>query len=449
MTATDELGGYCRDCGVAIAGGRDSPAACPACGSERILRHGEIDDLAIAHLDCDAFYAAIEKRDDPGLAEMPLIIGGGKRGVVATCCYIARRFGVRSAMPMFQARRLCPDAAIRRPDMRKYAAASAEIRVLMRTVTPLVEPISIDEAFLDLTGTSALHGCGPAQSLIRLARRIETEIGVTASIGLSYNKLLAKIASDLDKPRGFAVLGRAEARGFLAGANTRLLPGIGPAFERRLAADGITRILALQEMSEAALVGRYGKIGHRLFRFSRGEDDRAVSERAPRKSVSAETTFETDLADPAALARRLRPLCEKVATRLKSTGEAGRTVTLKLKTADFILLTRQRQLADPTQLADMLDRTARALLTREATGVAYRLIGVGVSELAPAAGADPADLFSPMPGAPARVERAIDTVRVERAIDTVRARFGEDSIAKGEIRTERPAATNGSRRKTK
>ena len=190
----------CRDCGR-----RPPPDAgtCPACGSARVLCHGELHDLAIAHLDCDAFYAAIEKRDRPELRDVPVIVGGRHRGVVAACCYVSRTYGVHSAMPMFQALRVCPDAVVVRPDMKKYAAVGRQVRAMMLELTPLVEPLSIDEAFMDLSGTETLHSASPAKTLAGLARRVEEELSITVSIGLSYNKFLAKIASDLDKPRGF------------------------------------------------------------------------------------------------------------------------------------------------------------------------------------------------------------------------------------------------------
>ena len=202
---------FCRDC---LADATPQGARCAACGSPRLLRHDELDTLAIAHVDCDAFYATIEKRDDPTLAAEPVIVGGGKRGVVATACYIARTFGVKSAMPMFEALRLCPQAKVVRPNMEKYAKAGREVRRMMLALTPLVEPLSIDEAFLDLSGTARLHGMSPAKALARFAADVEKNLRITVSIGLSCNKFLAKVASDLDKPRGFAVLGGSEAPGF-------------------------------------------------------------------------------------------------------------------------------------------------------------------------------------------------------------------------------------------
>ncbi|MEX1147546.1 MAG: DNA polymerase IV, partial [Sphingomonadales bacterium] len=270
---------------------------CPSCHGPRLIRHAEMFGLSIAHLDCDAFYASVEKRDNPDLANRPLIVGGGQRGVVATACYIARLRGVHSAMPIARARTLCPDAVVIRPNMDRYRAASRAIRALMDEVAPVVEPLSLDEAFLDLTGTDRLHGMPPAEVLVRLANRVRSEVGVTVSIGLSYNKFLAKVASDRNKPRGFFVIGRAEVREFLAAEPVSLIWGAGDALCRKLERDGIYRIGQLQAMDEDTLRNRYGSMGDRLYHFARGEDRRAVTAAAPPKSVSTEITLETDISD--------------------------------------------------------------------------------------------------------------------------------------------------------
>ncbi|HJO68472.1 MAG TPA: DNA polymerase IV [Rhodospirillales bacterium] len=411
----------CRDCDACW---EDPPAdgVCEACGSSRVLAHPELDRLAIAHVDCDAFYAAIEKRDRPELRPLPVIVGGGRRGVVTACCYIARRSEVRSAMPMFKALKLCPNATVIRPEMEKYRAVGAEVRALMQGVTPLVEPLSVDEAFLDLSGTESLHGGWPARTLARLCRRIEDDVGITASVGLSYNKSLAKIASDLEKPRGFAVIGRAEAVKFLAPKPVDLIWGVGPALGKRLEGDGIATIGELRMRDEADLVARYGAMGRRLARFARGEDSRPVEPHAVAKSISAETTFDDDLADLDALASVLWGLAEKVARRLKDAELGAGTVTLKLKTAGFRTITRSRTLPAPTRLAEVLYRTGRSLLEREADGHAFRLIGIASANFVDAAQADPPDLAEP------DKER---WARIETAVDTVRSRFGSKAIAKG------------------
>ena len=413
------MSALCRDC---LAVSPQRPARCPACNSPRLVAHAELDSLAVAHLDCDAFYASIEKRDNPALRDQPVIVGGGRRGVVSAACYIARLYGVRSAMPMFKALAACPHAVVIHPDMAKYSRVGREIRDMMRGLTPLVEPLSIDEAFLDLAGTEELHRGSPARSLARLALEIERRVGVTVSIGLSYNKFLAKIASDLDKPRGFAVIGRGEAVEFLAGKSVGLIWGVGKALQARLAADGITRIADLHGVAEIELVARYGTIGRRLHRFARGQDDRRVDPDGEIKSISAETTFEADIAAREALAAELWPLCEKVSARLKRSALAGRSVHLKLKTADFKLLSRSRRLASPTQLAEALYRAALPLLEAEATGRRYRLIGVGAADLGPAGPDAQPDLLD-LDG---RRQAA-----VEKVIDDLRARLGADAIRKG------------------
>jgi len=415
----DDDSGFCRDC---LKPAPLGAVRCFDCGSPRLLRHPELSRLAIAHIDCDAFYAAVEKRDDPSLEDKPVIVGGGRRGVVTTACYIARIRGVRSAMPMFQALKACPDAVVIPPNMEKYARVGREVRALMLEVTPLVEPLSIDEAFLDLSGTERLHGATPAMTLARLARHIEAEIKITVSIGLSFNKFLAKVASDLSKPRGFSVIGQAEAIEFLREKPVSLIWGVGKAMQARLNEDGIRTIGALQRMAEAELARRYGAMGIRLARLARAEDRRAVEPDGEAKSVSAETTFEIDIAEPQALKAILRRLSEKVSRRLKHAGLAGRTVTLKLKTAEFRLRTRSRQLADPTRLADRIYATGTELLAPEADGTKYRLIGIGISDFVDPRLADPADL----------VDRgAAKRAAAEAAMDQIRGKFGNEAVELG------------------
>jgi DNA polymerase IV len=409
---------FCRDCLKDVG-----PAPrCPACFSPRVLRHAELDTLTIAHVDCDAFYATVEKRDDPSLNDKPLIVGGGKRGVVTTACYIARTFGVRSAMPMFEARRLCPHAIILRPNMEKYAGVSRQVRSLMLELTPLVEPISIDEAFMDLTGTQRLHGMSAAKTLARFAAKVEKQLGITVSIGLSCNKFLAKIASDLDKPRGFALLGQDEAVAFLAEKPVSFIYGVGKVATQRLAKDGFRIIADLQRTYERELMRRYGAEGQRLARLCRGIDDRDINPERERKSVSAENTFERDLASFRPLEKRLWAAAEEVSDRLKEKKLAGSTVTLKLKTADFRILTRARSLDSPTQLAGKIFAASRDLLAREINGTRYRLLGVGVSALADADDADPADLID---------TSATRRAAAERAVDRVRGKFGHEAMVRG------------------
>lgn len=414
----------CRDCFHTdrLASEAPHPPNCPMCQSTRLVIHPELGGLSVAHIDCDAFYASVEKRDNPELADKPVIVGGGKRGVVSAACYVARIYGVRSAMPMFKALKACPDAVVIRPNMDKYSAAGKEVRNLMLEATPMVEPISIDEAFLDLSGTERLHHQPPAATLAQLVKRIETEIGVTASIGLSYNKFLAKIASDLDKPRGFAVIGEAEGVSFLASKPVGIIWGVGKALRSKLEKDGLHTVGDLKKFDKFELMARYGAMGKRLYHFARGEDDRSVSPEGETKSISSETTFNEDIADAETLKAELWPLCETVARRMKAKEFAGRTVTVKLKTKDFKTITRSRTLPNPTQLAETLYRTGAPILEKEANGRAFRLIGIGASELTNPDQADPLDLADP---------DSEKRAQVERAIDQVRAKLGKDILKKG------------------
>jgi DNA polymerase-4 len=412
----------CRDCAKLEPAGDLPWSRCPTCSSPRIIAHAELQQLTIAHLDCDAFYASVEKRDNPSLKDKPVIVGGGRRGVVSAACYVARMYGVRSAMPMFKALKACPQAIVIPPDMAKYSRAGHEVRELMLGVSPAVEPLSIDEAFMDLSGTERLHHGSPAETLVRLAKRIEAEIGVTVSIGLSYNKFLAKIASDLDKPRGFSAIGRADAKSFLATKPVALIWGVGKAMQAQLAQSGVYTIGQLQTIELDELIRRYGSIGSRLYHFARGEDVRHVEPDAPTKSISVETTFEEDISAIGALSDELWPLCERLARRLRRNGFAARGLTLKLKTADFRLLTRSRRLPAPTILAEIIYRTALPLLEAEADGRRYRLIGIGAGELADAEEADLPDLFAP------DMQRIAG---VERAIEAVRDKLGTAAIHKG------------------
>ena len=400
--------GFCRDC---FAEQKAEVRRCRACGSPRLVYHRELHDLTLAHIDCDAFYATIEKRDDPSLADKAVIIGGGRRGVVSTACYIARISGVRSAMPMFKALELCPDAVVIKPNMEKYVTAGRQVRQMMMDLTPLVQPISIDEAFLELAGTQRLHHDQPSRILAKLAKRVESEIGISISVGLSYCKFLAKVASDLEKPRGFSVIGRAEAVEFLATRPVTTIWGVGRAFDATLEADGIRTIGQLQAMNEADLMRRYGTMGQRLYRLSRGIDDREVHLNDPAKSVSAETTFFDDISRHDDLVPIMRRLSEKVSKRLKSEDLAGQTVVLKLKTADFKSRTRNKRLEDPTQLADRIFRTGISMLERETDGTKFRLLGIGVTDLTDPARADPPDLVDVQAGRRAAAEAAMDKLR--------------------------------------
>jgi DNA polymerase-4 len=392
---------------------------CAACGSPRLVRHHALPSLTLAHIDCDAFYATVEKRDNPDIVDQPVIIGGGKRGVVSAACYIARTYGVRSAMPMFKALDLCPDAVVVRPDMAKYVRVGREVRTAMQALTPLVEPLSIDEAFLDLSGTQRVHGMIPAKVLAKFAADIERTVGITVSVGLSVNKFLAKIASDLDKPRGFATLDQEDAVAMLADRPVSFIYGVGPATAEKLSQRGFRKISDLQRADETELMKQFGGEGRRLWRLARGIDDRLVVADRGAKTISNETTFNEDIRDFATLEKILWRLSEKVSSRLKSSELSGTTVTLKLKTADFRQRTRSQSIQSPTQMAARIFDISREMLAKEIDGTAFRLIGTGVSAL--------------KPGAEAGDDNMLDrrSSHAERAMDDLRKKFGSAAVMRG------------------
>lgn len=408
----------CRDCGWT---GEAKAARCPSCASPRTVFHEELGTLSIAHMDCDAFYASVEKRDDPSLRDLPVIIGGGKRGVVTTACYIARMSGAKSAMPMFKALKLCPDAVVIKPNFAKYKEESRRIHEKLDRLTPLIQPLSLDEAWIDLSGTQRLHGATPAQMLARLQAEIERDIGLTVSVGLAPNKFLAKIASELDKPRGFSAIGAAEAQTFLADKPVNILPGVGPATVASLAEIGLRTVGDIAAADLKLLANRLGSGGMRLHRLAHGQDSRIVDPDQARKTISAETTFNDDLHKREDLEDELWPLCEKVAKQARKEGVAGRVATLKLRTPDFKIHTRRRTLAVPTQTARTLFQVARELLAGEPRGLAYRLIGAGLTEFVDADTAG-ADMF-------ADEERR--ALKSETAIDALRGKFGAAAVVTG------------------
>ena len=430
MAGIESWPAFCRDCLADARPDADSfngapahaYALCPNCGGTRILAHPELETLAIAHMDCDAFYAAIEKRDDPSLNDKPLIVGGETRGVVSTACYIARQYGVRSAMPMFQAKKLCPQAVVLKPRHAYYSEVARQIRAKMAALTPLVEPLSLDEAYLDLAGTTLIHGMSPARTMAKLALEIERDIGITVSIGLSGNKFLAKLASELDKPRGFAVIGMIEAVSFLRDKKVGIIRGAGKVLETQLNRDGFMTIGDLADADPRDLANRYGATGLWLSRISHAQDSRPVDARGEMKSISSETTFDKDLSDYAELEAILWRQAERVSARAKAKGLAGRTVVLKLKTANFKLKTRSTSLEAPTQLADRIFRTAQAALKREADGTRFRLLGVGITGLTDAGDADPRSLID---------TQGDKRAAAERAMDRIRGRFGGGAVHTG------------------
>ena len=371
------------------------PLTCDLCASSRLLSHPDIATLTIAHIDCDAFYASVEKRDRPEIGEQPLIVGhAGGRGVVTTACYIARTFGVRSAMPMFKALEACPQAVVIQPDMAKYKTVSLAIRDIFLSATDEIEPVSLDEAYLDLGEAHRHDGPTAASALAWIAKRVQREVGITVSIGLAPNKFLAKLASEMQKPNGFSVIGQGEAERLLAPMSVRKINGVGPATASRMEAMGLATIGDLQALGAQDLVARFGRFGRRLALYAHGRDDRCVTPHRPTKSISAEDTFARDIGAEALLIQAVEPLSARVASALQRKGLAGQTVVLKLKTSDFKILTRHLRLSAPTQRADLIQRAVATLIAREADGRTFRLIGTGVGDLAPAREADPPDLFT-------------------------------------------------------
>lgn len=417
------LPSLCRTCFTEQKAHKDAVAtSCAKCGAHRLVSHTNLFDLSIAHVDCDAFYAAIHKRDQPELRNKPVIVGGGTRGVVATCCYIARASGVRSAMPMFKALKLCPQAVVIKPTMEVYSREGRAIRTLMQELTPLVEPVSIDEAYLDLSGTSRLHGAPPAVILAKFQAQVEAQTGLTVSIGLSSNKFLAKTASDLDKPRGFAVLAPDDVPTILWSRPVGFLHGVGPAFVKSLNRDGYMTIGDLAAAKPGALQARYGDHGARVAAMAWGQDHRSVNPESERKSISSETTFNNDLSSLDDLEPILARLCRQVGERTRSSQLSGRVVTLKLRTASFRAITRRLTLSEPTATGKIVFEAAKPLLISELAKGPFRLVGVGLSDLSHGDNGDHGDLMNA--SAPRKAA-------LERALDQVSAKFGKGAVKAG------------------
>jgi DNA polymerase-4 len=375
----------------------------------------------------DAFYASVEQRDRPELQGRPVIVGADPkgRGVVSAASYEARPFGVHSAMPIGRAARLCPHAAFLPVDMDKYAAVSREVMAILADFTPRLEPLSIDEAFLDVTGTEGLHGDGAAVARA-VKSRIATTLRLTASVGVAANKFVAKVASDLRKPDGLVVVAAGEEADFLAPLPVSRLWGVGKVTAASLEAMGISTIGQLAAIPATYLETRFGDGGRGLRDLALGRDDREVEPFAPPKSMGAEETFGRDHRDLERLTATLRAQAERVARELRGGGYAGRCVTLKLRFADFSTLTR-RHSGDPTQDGLLIYRRARALLERIPLSQPVRLIGLSVSHLGPAS---EGQLSLLEPDAQRRE-------RLARAMDRVNERFGEASLRPASVLRER------------
>ncbi len=377
----------------------------------------------IIHADMDAFYASVEQHDDPALRGLPVLVGGSpkSRGVVAAASYEARAFGCRSAMPMRTAARLCPQAVIVPPRFPRYRQASEQVMAIFRRVTPLVEPLSLDEAFLDVTHR-VQAGTEPAAVARWLRAAVRRETGLTVSCGVAATKSVAKVASDRDKPDGLTVVAPGDERAFLAPLPIRDLWGVGPRTAERLSKAGVKTIGELAERPLPWLIERFGVRGEWFYRLARGEDDRPVSTSREAKSISAEQTFAEDLADPEALAEVVREQAARVARRLRKAQLRSRTVQLKLRLADFTTFTRRRTLPVATDQAGPIQSAALEMLAAETGGGRrFRLVGTGVSNLIEAEEAAQLSLFDPLP-TPARAAALRETV------DALQDRYGDESV---------------------
>ena len=377
----------------------------------------------ILHVDLDAFFAAVEQRDNPALRGRPVIVGGGgpnDRGVVSAASYEARPFGVRSAMPLRTAAALCPDAIFVPVNGRKYAAASREVMAILRRYTPRIEQISIDEAFLDVTGTDALFGSGEVVAR-KIKQSVRDEVQLTVSVGVASNRLVAKIASELGKPDGLVVVPVGEEQKFLAPLPIERLWGVGASTRRALADYGVRTIGDLAVLPVDTLQRRFGKHGPELAARARGVGETQVGRDEAAKSVSQEHTFDVDTGEWEVLERTLLALSEGVGGRLRSSGVRCSTVAVKIRDTDFVTITRQRTLAESTDLTDVIWRTAVALTRREVRGMTVRLLGVAATGLTDRRQLALFDMDDD------RRRRAID------AADEVRARFGPRAIRRARL----------------
>jgi DNA polymerase-4 len=377
----------------------------------------------ILHVDLDAFYASVEVLDNPDLAGRPVLVGGtGPRSVVAAASYEARRFGCHSAMPMARARRLCPQAVVLPPRFDRYGELSRRIHEVFHDITPLVEPIALDEAFLDVSGAKALFGSGAAIGS-EIRTRIREQMGLTASVGVSTTKLIAKLASDSAKPDGLLVIPPGKELTFLHPLPVRRLWGVGPATFARLSRFGVETVGDLAAVPEATLIGALGKAaGHHLHQMAHNRDDRPVEPDRELKSVGVEETFPTDVSDRDTLRRELQRQAGKVGPRLRQKQLAGRTVTIKARYADFRTITRSVTVPDPFSADTDIARLATSLLDKIELGSGLRLLGVSVKGLGPPPATQSTLPFEEGPSP----KRSID--QVQAAVDQVRARFGPEAI---------------------
>ncbi len=409
----------CRDCFYVFK----TDPKCKNCGSPRIVSHKNLLSLEIAHIDCDAFYASIEKRDDPSIRNLPVIVGGSHRGVVTTCCYIARVNGVRSAMPIFQAKKLCPNAVIISPRMDYYKKISGSIERILTTLSPKIEFVSLDEAYIDLSGTQRLHGEPPAIRLAKISKKIETEIGITISIGLSHNKFLAKIGSELEKPRGFSVIGHSDTSSTLRDKSIAKILGVGKKTELVLKSNGINIISDILKYDKEKLQEILGSFGETLWFLARGIDNRKIEPNKPAKSISYEKTFKKNEIKLEILTKFLWELAEKIAWRLKRLDVVALKVKVKLKDTNFKVVIISTTLNQPSNSPEEIFQKSKKLLQKNITKGPFRLIGLTLTGFSSAkTNVEQRGFFD---------ESNHQTLAAENAIDHIRSKFGKDSIVKG------------------
>jgi len=382
----------------------------------------------IFHIDMDAFYASVEELDNPALKGRCVIVGGqSERSVVSAANYEARKFGVHSAMPIFQARKRCPGAIFLPPRMSRYREMSAQIISILREFSPLVEPISIDEACVDITGCERLFG-GIEEIALRIKQRIKEGTGLTCSLGGAPNKFLAKIASDMDKPDGLTIITPSSVDRFIESLSIHKVPGVGKNTQEKLRVMGVRTLGDVKQYPEEILVKKFGRFGHRLAQFARGIDRSAVTPVSETKSVSAEETLPTDTEDKDLLKRYILGQAERVARELRILGVGARTISIKIKDLDFRQVTRSVTIREATQSSDVIIREAARLLERYRMSRKTRLIGVGVSNLVSAAEPVQMDIFEH------NDTRSSHRRELDKAIDTITDRFGTDAIGRASLK---------------
>ena len=382
----------------------------------------------ILHIDMDAFYASVEQLDDPALIGKCVIVGGtSSRGVVSAASYEARKYGVHSAMPIFQARKKCPQGVFIPPRMSRYKAVSRQIMALLKTYTPLVEPVSIDEAYLDISGCGQMFG-DPETIALSIKQKIKDTVQLTCSVGVAPNKFLAKIASDMDKPDGFVIIPESKVKAFIENLPIRKVPGVGAMTHKKLDAMGIKTLGDVRRFSEASLIGRLGKFGHRLFELASGSDESPVVPSPEHKSISSEETLAVNTSDKSFLNQYMLRQSEDVGRQLRKLALKAKTVTIKIKHGDFKQITRSHTIMAPTRSSETIYKEAKKLLDAYPMKNQVRLIGVGVSGLVSESAPTQLSLFENQKKEDRRWEK------VDKALDSISQKFGKSAVKRATLK---------------